>query len=82
MLKSELENLIKDLKKDLSAIESLKEVDGVWRKYFGGEGAIKGMLKRIKELPAEEKKIMAPLIQQKHQDALNFFREKEAELKK
>lgn len=82
MLKSELENLIKDLKKDLSAIKSLKEVDSIWRKYFGGNGAIKLMLKKIKDLPAEEKKIMAPLIQQKHQDALNFFREKEEELKK
>lgn len=82
MLENDIKNSIIELKSDLSMVESLEKMDAVWKKYLGDKGSIKLFLKEIKKLLPEEKKTMAPLIQQNYKEAMDLFKEKEDLLKK
>lgn len=82
MLENDIKNLIKDLKDDLSTINYFGEMDEIWKKYFGDKGSIKLLVKNIKKLSPDEKKALAPLIQQNYKEALDMFKEKECLLKK
>ena len=81
MLENNIKNLIENLKNNLLTIGNLDEMDGLWKKYFSNKGSIKLILKEIKELSLENKKIIAPLIQQHYKNALALFKNKEDLLK-
>ncbi|MFH1232769.1 MAG: phenylalanine--tRNA ligase subunit alpha [Patescibacteria group bacterium] len=81
MLENNIKKLIENLKNNLSTISNLDEMDGLWKKYFGNKGSIKLILKEIKDLSSENKKIIAPLIQQHYKNALDLFKNRENLLK-
>jgi phenylalanyl-tRNA synthetase alpha chain len=81
MPEDNLQTLLASLKKDLSAAQSLKDSEKIWRQYLGDKGSIKLALKEVKNLSATEKKTKAPLMQKLYQEALALFKDKENILK-
>ena len=81
MPENKIKNLIEDLKKDLSSAKSTADTEKIWRQYLGLSGSIKLAVKDIKNLPAADKKIKAPLMQKLYLTALDLFKEKENALK-
>lgn len=82
MLEDDIKNLIKKLKDELSTVNIASEMDDLRKKYFGGEGSFKLILKEIKKMSSKEKKTIAPLIQKYYKDALDLFDSKEGLFKK
>jgi len=82
MIENDIKNSIIELKNDLSVAENLEKTDKIWRKYLGDNGLIKAFLKEIKKLSPEEKKTLAPIIQQNYKNAMHLFKEKEDLLKR
>ena len=81
MPENKIKILIESLKKDLAAAKFTGDTEKIWREYFGDSGSIKSAWKEIKNLPAAEKKIKAPLVQKLYAEALDLFKEKENFLK-
>ncbi|EKE11879.1 MAG: Phenylalanyl-tRNA synthetase, alpha subunit [uncultured bacterium] len=82
MLENDIKNLIDELKNDLDEVKNIDEMEVIRRKYFSGNGSIKLFLKEIKKISPEERKMVAPLIQQNYKYATDLFKEKEDLLKK
>jgi len=80
-MKKETERLIDDLKKDLEEADSSTVITKIWHKYFSDNGYFKLLIKKIKDLPLEEKKTTALVIQQSYKDAQELFNKKEEEIK-
>lgn len=81
MLENEIKKLIKELEEDLALTKDLNSLNDIWRKYLGDRGVIKLILKRIKELTPDEKKAIAPVVQQCYKEAIDIFKKKEDILK-
>jgi phenylalanyl-tRNA synthetase alpha chain len=82
MTESSIRKLIEDFKNELLEIDEINEMEVIWKKYLADNGSIKKFLKEIKGLSSEEKKIIAPLIQQHYRNALSLFEEKKLLLDK
>ncbi|MDD5639385.1 MAG: phenylalanine--tRNA ligase subunit alpha [Candidatus Pacebacteria bacterium] len=82
MTESSIRKLIEDFKNELLEINEINGMEAIWKKYLADNGHIKKFLKEIKDMPSEEKKVIAPLIQQHYKDALNLFEEKKLLLNK
>lgn len=82
MLESSIKKIIEDFKNELLAINEFDGMEAIWKNYLGDNGLIKKSLKEIKDLSSKEKKVIAPLIQQYHKDALGLFEEKKLLLNK
>lgn len=81
MLDSDISAAVEDLKAELKKTDELPSMEALFRKYLGDSGSIKLFLGKIKELSPEEKKTVAPLIQQHYKAAMDLFKEKENLLK-
>jgi len=77
----EIKNLKEDLKKDLELVKNSEGMTDLWHKYFSDSGSFKILIKGIKDLPVEEKKTRALVIQQSFKEAQDLFSEKENSLK-
>lgn len=74
-------DIIRKLKDELKNTQSLEDWDVLWHKYLGKKnGIIKLMFKDIFELSLEEKRKMAPGVQEIQQTAQSLFDFKEQEL--
>jgi len=69
------------MKKDLVLAKSMDDMEKIRRTYLGSSGSIKLAVKEIKDLSAEGKKTVAPLMQELYKAALSVFQEKEDSLK-
>jgi phenylalanyl-tRNA synthetase alpha chain len=73
--------LIEELGQELRESNSLDNTKEIWRKYLGGKGLIKNILKEIGKFSVEEKKKIAPVLQGFYKDAMDMFKERELEIK-
>ena len=78
---SDIEKLKEELESSLSSVSSLKELQEVKSKYLGSKGVIKNLLKKIKEVPPEERKEFGRKVNELKELAESLIKEKEAQLK-
>jgi len=81
MTEEEIKKLLEELKNDLQLARSSSDITKLWHKYFSDTGSFKLLIKKIKELPVEEKKTTALIIQQAYKEAQELFSEKEKVVK-
>ncbi|MFA5368667.1 MAG: phenylalanine--tRNA ligase subunit alpha [Candidatus Paceibacterota bacterium] len=81
MNEDQIKILIDELKKDLQSAESSSSITTLWHKYFSDNGSFKLLIKKIKDLPTEEKKTTALIIQQAYKKAQDLFNEKEKSIR-
>lgn len=82
MTEEQIKTLLEELKNDLQSARSSSDITKLWHKYFSDNGSFKFLIKKIKDLPAEEKRTTALIIQQAYKDAQDLFSEKEKAIKK
>jgi phenylalanyl-tRNA synthetase alpha chain len=82
MTEEQIKILSEELKKDLQLAVSSSDITKLWHKYFSDNGSFKLLIKKIKDLPVEEKKTTALLIQQAYKEAQELFAEKEKTIKR
>lgn len=75
------EDIIKQLKSDLSKVTNEDERKALWRKYMGKVGLIKKALSDLGKLPKDMRKDAAIAIQKIQQEAVSLLNTKEKELK-
>ncbi|HIP42912.1 MAG TPA: phenylalanine--tRNA ligase subunit alpha [Aquifex aeolicus] len=75
------EKLKEDIKSLLSSVSSLKELQKVKVKYLGNKGIIKDLLKRIKEIPPQERREYGKRVNELKEFAEKLIKEKENQLK-
>ncbi|HID66322.1 MAG TPA: phenylalanine--tRNA ligase subunit alpha [Aquificaceae bacterium] len=75
------EKLKEDIKSLLSSVSSLKELQEVKVKYLGNKGIIKELLKRIKEIPPQERREYGKRVNQLKEFAEKLIKEKEVQLR-
>jgi len=73
---------IEKLTKELDTVSSEEEFKNLRKRYLGKKGIIKLSLKKIKELPEKEKKVVGSEIHRFYEAALNLFDQKSKELEK
>lgn len=78
----DLEKIKEELLSLLSSVKTSKELQELKSKYLGSKGVIKELLKRIKEVPQEERKEFGKKINELKEFAEKLFEEKEEELKR
>lgn len=76
-----MHDLLEKLKKQLEETNSSKKIEEIKEEYFGKKGYVKTLLKKLKELPVEEKRLQGPKIQQIQKTAQSLILEKEKVLK-
>ncbi|AAC07051.1 phenylalanine--tRNA ligase subunit alpha [Aquifex aeolicus] len=76
-----LDKILEELKLLLSSVSSLKELQEVRSKFLGSKGVIKELLKKIKEVPSEERKEYGKRVNLLKEEAEKLIKEKEEELK-
>ena len=81
MAEEQIKILLEELKTDLASAKSSSDITKLWHKYFSDNGSFKLLIKKIKDLPAEEKKTTALIIQQSYKEAQELFSEKEKTVK-
>ena len=81
MVLDNAKKLIEELSEELSKTISLDETKEIWRKYLGGKGTIKNLLKEIGNFSVEEKKEKAPILQGFYKEAMEMFKQRESEIK-
>ncbi len=81
MTEEQVKILLGELKTDLETTRSSSDITKLWHKYFSDNGSFKLLIKKIKDLPAEEKKTTALIIQQSYKEAQELFAEKEKSIK-
>lgn len=81
MTEEQINKLLEELKNDLQVAESSSDITKLWHKYFSDNGSFKLLIKKIKDLPAEEKKTTALVIQQAYKEAQELFSKKEGAIK-
>jgi phenylalanyl-tRNA synthetase alpha chain len=81
MTEEQVKTLLEELKTDLESARSSSDITRLWHKYFSDNGSFKLLIKKIKDLPAEEKKTTALIIQQSYKEAQELFAEKEKSIK-
>jgi len=81
MTEEQIKILLEELKTDLASAKSSSDITKLWHKYFSDNGSFKLLIKKIKDLPAEEKKTTALIIQQSYKEAQELFSEKEKTVK-
>ncbi|MFA5433046.1 MAG: phenylalanine--tRNA ligase subunit alpha, partial [Candidatus Paceibacterota bacterium] len=77
----EIKTLTEELKNDLQNAESSSDITKLWHQYFSDNGSFKLLIKEIKNLPVEEKKTTALIIQQAYKEAQDLFTKKEQSIK-
>jgi len=75
------QDIVKNLKSELTKISSEEERKALWRKYMGKTGIIKQLLGDLGKLPKEKRKSEAVKIQTIQAKALIVLNDKEKELK-
>ena len=70
-----LKKLSESMREELSLATSTDVMEKVWRAYLGSLGSIKLAVKEIKDLSSDEKKTVAPLMQELYKEALSVFQE-------
>lgn len=75
------EDLVYNLKENISRVESFEQLKKLYREYFEKEGLIRKLFNEIKDLSKEEKRKIAPIVQEFQKIAIKLFEEKEIELK-
>jgi len=81
MTEEQVNTLLEELKSDLQTAASSSDMTKLWHKYFSDNGSFKLLIKKIKDLPVEEKKTTALIIQQAYKKAQDLFAEKEQSIK-
>ena len=81
MTEEEIKTLTEELKNDLQNAESSSDITKLWHQYFSDNGSFKLLIKEIKNLPVEEKKTTALIIQQAYKEAQDLFTKKEQSIK-
>ena len=81
MTEEQIKTLLEELKTDLESAKSSSDITKLWHKYFSDNGSFKLLIKKIKDLPVEEKKTTALIIQQSYKEAQELFSEKEKTVK-
>ena len=81
MNEEQVKTLLEELKTDLETVKSSSDMTKLWHKYFSDNGSFKLLIKEIKNLPAEEKKTTALIIQQAYKEAQELFATKEKGIK-
>lgn len=80
-MENKIKNLLEDLKKELAGAGNVSATEKIWRQYLGDKGLIKLGIKEIKNLSLEERKKIAPVLQNLYKEALETFKTKERTLK-
>ncbi len=80
--KSDMEDLMEELEKDMSEIDSLESLKKNQEKYLGKKGLVKRLFNEIKSFSGEEKIKRASLIQKLQKRATELIEKKEEILKK
>ncbi len=78
----DFEKIKEELRSLLSSVKTSKELQELRSKYLGSKGVIKELLKKIKEIPQEERREFGKRVNQLKEFAENLFKEKEEEIKK
>jgi phenylalanyl-tRNA synthetase alpha chain len=81
MMEEQTKTLTEELKRNLQAAESSSDITKLWHTYFSDNGSFKLLIKKIKDLPPEEKKTTALIIQQAYKEAQELFTEREKAIK-
>ncbi|WP_457601117.1 phenylalanine--tRNA ligase subunit alpha [Hydrogenivirga sp.] len=79
---SELDDIRDSALKDIDSVSSLQELQGIRSKYLGKKGLVSSALKRIKEVPPEERKDYGRRVNELKELIEDRLRLKEEELRK
>ncbi len=75
-----MENILKELKDDLLAVNAEHELAEVKTKYLGKKGSITELSSKIKDLPNEEKKVFGTNLNKLKTEATNLIESKREEI--
>ncbi|RUM30347.1 MAG: phenylalanine--tRNA ligase subunit alpha [Aquifex sp.] len=75
------EKIKEDIKSLLSSVSSLKELQEVKVKYLGNKGIIKDLLKKIKEIPPQERREYGKRVNELKEFTERLIKEKETQLR-
>ncbi len=80
MIAEEVETLKKEIQKEFEGVDTLSELKNLRIKYLGKKGIITSYLKKIKDLPLDEKKRLGKELNQLKVEIEERLRQKEREL--
>lgn len=83
--KEEVSSILEQAKKEISQASSTKELNDLRVKYLGKSGVVTGLMKQLKDLPAEEKPVFGKIVNELKENIealLEEQKEKLSELEK
>ena len=77
-----MENIIKELKKEISSVKSIQDISELKAKYLGKKGSISALSLKMKEIPNEEKKEFGMKLNKLKNEASELLDGKREEIEK